>query len=163
MLGHNAHARAPIGRRQPGEATRTSSAANAGVAHSHHPEAGGIPMTRTLRAAAALAAAAVALATASIVQAAPAARVCPSFKQGRLTLTSFTLGTSWTCAAAKSWIVKLSNDHIRISTKNVPLANGPRGYHCFATPFSRGGRATSGSCIKGTIAFPGSGFAWNTA
>jgi hypothetical protein len=37
---------------------------------------------------------------------------------------------------------------------------GPRGYHCFAEPDSRRGRATSGTCFKGTLAFPGTGFAW---
>ena len=42
----------------------------------------------------------------------------------------------------------------------VPLTNGPRGYHCAADPTSEGGHATAGHCIKGTIAFPRSGFAW---
>jgi hypothetical protein len=106
---------------------------------------------------------AAALTSASAVRAEPAAQVCRKFTQGRLTFTSETLGTSWSCAAAKAWIVKLAADRVRVSARNVPLSNGPRGYHCFATPFSRGGRATSGSCIKGTIAFPGTGFAWNGA
>lgn len=92
-----------------------------------------------------------------------AGQLCATFKQGRLTYHSQTLGSGWTCASAKSWIVKLIGDRVPIASKNVPLTNGPSGYHCLATPFSRGGHATSGACFKGTIAFPGSGFAWNTA
>jgi len=106
--------------------------------------------------------AALAIATA-IAQARPAGQVCRAFKQGRLTFSSETLGAGWTCSSAKTWIAKLSKDKIRHSTTNIPLSNGPRGYHCFATPSSQGGRATSGSCIKGTIASPGSGFAWFTS
>jgi hypothetical protein len=102
-----------------------------------------------------------ALTTASAVRAEPAAQVCPKFSHGRLTFTSETLGNSWTCAAAKSWILRVANDRIRHSSRNIPLRNGPRGYHCIATPVSRGGHATSGACFKGTIAFPGTGFAWD--
>jgi hypothetical protein len=120
-------------------------------------------MTRTvLRGVAVLVISATAASvTASAVRAQPAGQLCRKFTQGRLAFTSQTVGTGWTCAAAKSWIVKLSNDRVRVSARNVPLTNGPRGYHCLATPFSRGGRATSGTCFKGTIAFPGSGFAWD--
>ena len=100
---------------------------------------------------------------AGVAQAKPAGQVCRAFKQGSLTFSSETLGTGWTCSSAKTWIGKLSMDKIRHSTKNVPLSNGPRGYHCFATPGSQGGRATAGACIKGTLAYPGSGFAWFTS
>ena len=87
-------------------------------------------------------------------------QVCPSFKQGGRTYRFETLGTGWTCAAAKAWIVKLIGDRVHIVSKSVPLTNGPRGYHCAADPTSQGGRATAGHCIKGTIAFPQKGFAW---
>ena len=104
--------------------------------------------------------AAVCLAAASTVGATSVAQVCRSFKQGALAYTFETLGTKWTCGSAKTWILKLSTDRVGHVTRNIPLKNGPRGYHCFANPGSRGGRATAGICIKGTIAFPGTGFAW---
>ena len=100
------------------------------------------------------------LAAASTAGAARAAAVCPSFKQGGRTYQWETLGSSWTCKSAKPWVVKLLGDHIHTSIKNLPLTNGPRGYHCWAEPNSRRGRATSGTCFKGTFAFPGTGFAW---
>jgi hypothetical protein len=101
-----------------------------------------------------------ALGTPSLVRAAPTAQLCRPFKAGGLTFRSETLGTGWTCSSARSWISRLSQDRVRVTTRNVALRNGPSGYHCIATPNSRGGRATSGACFKGTIAFPGSGFAW---
>jgi len=107
--------------------------------------------------------ASVSLATASTVGAARAGKLCPSFKQGGRSYHSETLGTGWTCASAKPWIVKLSSDRVHVGIANVPLTNGPRGYHCSANPFSRGGRATAGQCFKGTLAFPRSGFAWTAA
>ena len=100
------------------------------------------------------------LAAASTAGAARAGQVCRSFTQGGRTYKSETLGTGWTCSSAKTWIVKLSSDHVHVVSTNVPLTNGPSGYHCFASPPSRGGRAANGSCIKGTLAFPKSGFAW---
>jgi len=101
------------------------------------------------------------LATASTGTAADAGKLCAKFSQNRITYQSQTVGSSWSCAAAKSWIMKLSLDRVPKSfTKNLPLTNGPRGYHCFAEPGSRRGHATSGVCVKGTIAFPRSGFAW---
>src|SRR2546430_16117655 len=117
-------------------------------------------MTRNLGALVAVVAL-VSLAAASTSGATSAGKICPAFKQGGIKYQSQTVGTSWTCASAKSWIVKLSLDRVPKSvTKNLPLTNGPRGLHCFATPLSRGGHATAGSCIKGTLAFPLSGFAW---
>lgn len=101
------------------------------------------------------------LAAASTGRAATAGKICPVVKQGRITYRSQTVGTAFTCASAKAWIMKLSLDHVpRPVMKQVPLTNGPRNYHCFAMPGSRGGHATSGSCIKGTLAFPKAGFAW---
>jgi hypothetical protein len=103
----------------------------------------------------------VALAAASTGGARSAGKICPKFKQARITYESQTVGTGWTCGAAKSWIARLSLDRVpKNVTKNIPLTNGPRGYHCLATPLSRGGHATAGTCIKGTIAYPKSGFAW---
>jgi hypothetical protein len=100
------------------------------------------------------------LATSPSAGAAHTAKVCANFKQGGRTYRSETLGTGWTCASAKAWIVKLIGDRVHIVSKSVPLTNGPRGYHCAADPTSAGGHATAGHCIKGTIAFPQSGFAW---
>jgi hypothetical protein len=101
------------------------------------------------------------LAAASTGGAATAGKICPKFKQGRITYRSETIGTTWSCASAKSWIAKLALDRVpKTVTRNIPLPNGPRGYHCFATAFSRGGHATGGACMKGTIAFPRSGFSW---
>ena len=99
------------------------------------------------------------MAVASAGEAAPAAQVCPPFKTSGVRLTYETLGNSWTCSAAKTWIVKLAADHVAASNVNVPLKNGPRGYHCLATPRKQK-FAVSGACFKGTIAFPGTGFAW---
>jgi hypothetical protein len=121
-------------------------------------------MTRKVRrgvVAVAISAAAI-LVNGAAVRAAPTGQVCGSFKDGRLTLKSFTLGTRWTCSSAKSWIIKLSADKVQVITRNVPLTNGPRGYHCLATVGSKGGRATYGTCFTGTITFPGNGFAWLT-
>jgi hypothetical protein len=102
------------------------------------------------------------LAAASTAGAVGTGKVCPTFKQGRLTFHPETLGTGWTCESAKPWIVKLIGDRVHVGSRNVPLTNGPGGYHCLATPLSRSGHATSGACFKGTIAFPRSGFAWIT-
>jgi hypothetical protein len=103
------------------------------------------------------------LAAASTAGAARDGQVCQSFKLRGLTFKWETVGSGWTCSSAKPWIVKLSADRVHVTGTNVPLANGPRGYHCVATPFSRGGRATGGACLKGTFAFPKSGFSWFTA
>ncbi len=116
-------------------------------------------MTRKLTAIAVVAL--ICLAAASTGGATTAGKVCAPFKQGRITYGSETLGTGWTCASAKTWIKKLTLDVVPKSvTKNIPLSNGPRGLHCFADSGSRGGHATAGACIKGTLAFPKSGFAW---
>ena len=107
-----------------------------------------------------LALVAVALALASNAGATRAAAICKSFKYGGLSYTSETLGSSWSCGAAKTWIEKLSADKVGKLTGSKPLKNGPLGLHCFATPNSIRGRATAGACIKGTLAYPGTGFSW---
>src|SRR4029077_17978598 len=75
------------------------------------------------------------LATASTAGATGAGQICPTFKQGKLTFHPETVGKAWTCASAKPWIVKLIGDPVHVGSRNVPLTNGPRGYHCLATPF----------------------------
>ena len=100
-----------------------------------------------------------ALAAASGGAAAPTAAVCGSLKVSRVKINYETLA-GWTCSSAKTWIVKLAADHVAPSNHNVRLTNGPRGYHCFATPLRRGSWARSGTCFTGTITFPGKGFAW---
>lgn len=100
------------------------------------------------------------LAAASTVGAAGTGQLCRSFNQGGRSYHLETLGAGWTCTSAKPWVAKLIGDPVHVTSRNVPLANGPRGYHCSANPLSRGGHATAGQCIKGTIAFPQSGFAW---
>ena len=99
-----------------------------------------------------------AVAGASAVQAAPP-QVCSSFKLSGRTISYETLGHSWSCSSAKKWVVKLAADKVAISDKNIPLKNGPSGYHCFAEP-AQTNRAVQGTCFTGTIAFPGTGFAW---
>jgi hypothetical protein len=113
-------------------------------------------MKRTI---AILVVACVAAVAASTAGAARAGRVCPTFHQGGTAYHPETLGTGWTCASAKSWIVKLIGDRVTFTGKNIPLKNGPAGLHCLADNSLRG-HASSGACFKGTIAFPGSGFAW---
>ena len=103
----------------------------------------------------ALVAAALAVGTVSTSR---AAAFCGSYKSGKSSGKYETIG-SWTCAAAKPWVLKLSNDHLGHITKNTPLKNGPSGLHCFADGTSKDGRATSGTCIAGTIQFPKKGFA----
>jgi hypothetical protein len=102
------------------------------------------------------------LAVASIAGAAPTGQFCSPFKQGKRTYHWQTLGTGWTCGSARRWIAKLIRDRVHVTSKNVPLKNGPRGYHCNATPGSSGGHATSGECFTGKLAFPKSGFAWTS-
>ena len=103
--------------------------------------------------------AAACLASASTAAATRTGQVCRSFTHDGMTYRFETIGTGWTCGSAKTWIVKLSGDRVAAAAENLPLKNGPRGYHCFAT-LARAGRASAGTCIKGTIAFPKSGFGW---
>ncbi len=110
--------------------------------------------------AASISVVALCLITASTVGAARAGQLCRPFKQGGRSYSWETIGTGWTCSSAKPWVVKLIGDRIRTANANNPLTNGPRGLRCTANPLSRGGHATAGQCIKGTLAFPQSGFAW---
>lgn len=115
-------------------------------------------MNRTLALLAVIAGAC--LLAASTAGASKAGRVCPSFKHNGKSFFLETIGNGWTCSSAQGWAVKLIGDKVAATVvKNVPLKNGPSGYHCFANPGSHG-RATDGTCFKGTIAFPKSGFAW---
>jgi hypothetical protein len=117
-----------------------------------------VQMTRTLAVLVVIAAAC--LAAAATAGARSTAQVCPSFAHGGKSFFLETIGDRWTCSSAKSWAVKLMGDKVPQSvTRSVPLKNGPAGYHCFALPGSHG-RATDGTCFKGTLAFPKTGFAW---
>ena len=99
------------------------------------------------------------LAAASTVRAVPAAQICRTFKLSGLDTAYFTIGNKWTCSSAKAWIVKLAADSVPPSNHNIPLKNGPGGYHCLAEPHTQN-RAVAGTCFTGTIKFPGTGFAW---
>ena len=65
-------------------------------------------------------AASVCLATATTAGAARTGKVCSSFKQGGRTYRSETLGTGWTCASAKAWIVKLIGDRVHVVEQERP-------------------------------------------
>ncbi|MGZ4411724.1 MAG: hypothetical protein ACXVY8_06275 [Gaiellaceae bacterium] len=95
----------------------------------------------------------------SVVSAAPAGQLCPSFKKSGLKYQFETLGSGYSCSSAKGWIDKLSGDRVPVKPGHVPLHNGPKGLHCFATAELKG-HASSGACYKGTLAFPGPGFTW---
>ncbi len=115
-------------------------------------------MNRTL---ALLAAIPACLAAATTADARDTAQFCPSFRHDGKSFSLFTVGNAWSCSSAKGWAVKLIGDKVpRNVTSKVPLKNGPSGYHCFALPGSHG-RATDGTCFKGTVAFPKTGFAWS--
>ena len=118
-------------------------------------------MSRTMRlvGVAVAVAATVALATASTAGAAARDNaICRTFTLKGQKIAGEVIGT-WTCAAAKSWIVKFDNRHVTGAGK-VVLHNGPAGYHCYATRETSGGRVIDGLCYKGTFAYPGSGFTW---
>jgi hypothetical protein len=101
-----------------------------------------------------------ALAAVSAAPAAAAGKVCPSFSQSGLKYFSETVGSGFTCGTAKTWVLKLSKDHVDTTTGKIALSNGPKGYHCVATSDAKG-KASVGACYKGTLAFPKSGFLWN--
>jgi hypothetical protein len=104
---------------------------------------------------------AASLAGSATAHAATAGKVCRTFKTAGLRVQWETAGTGWTCGSAKPWVVKLIDDHVKPSAAgNVPLKNGPRGYHCFAV-FEKHGHVSGGLCYLGTLAFPKSGFTWN--
>ena len=101
-----------------------------------------------------------AFAAVSEVPATAAGKVCPSFSQSGLKYFTETVGSGFTCATAKSWVLKLTNDPVDTTAGRVALNNGPKGYHCVATNDAKG-KASVGACYKGTLAFPKSGFLWN--
>jgi hypothetical protein len=100
-----------------------------------------------------------------IVAAGPAsakAAVCPTLSVSGSKYTWETVGTGFTCANAKHWVLKLVKDPVDTSSGKVALTNGPKGYHCYAVAATKG-VASDGQCYKGTAAFPKSGFAWSSA
>jgi hypothetical protein len=103
---------------------------------------------------------AASLVAATSSHAASAGKICPTFKLGGLKVQWETAGTGWSCTSAKTWVVKLMHDHVKPAPGNVPLKNGPRGFHCFAV-FEKKGLVAGGLCYLGTLAYPKSGFTWN--
>jgi hypothetical protein len=91
--------------------------------------------------------------------AAPASQFCSTLNALGLKLEFATLGTGFTCAAAKTWIVKLTAEKVTAGGGEVPLADGPKGFHCYAT-FEVKGHPSDGFCEKGKLASPSSGFNW---
>lgn len=108
-----------------------------------------------------LAAVGVALCAASGVQAGTGPQICPTITLSGVKLFSETVGHTWTCSAAKAWIVKLAADNVGPSNVDIKLKNGPHGYHCIAEPRKQS-HAVDGACFTGSKAFPGTGFAWVT-
>ena len=105
----------------------------------------------------------VATAVLAALSAAPATAVgkfCPAFSESGLKYQWETAGTGFTCTTAKTWVLKLIKDPVDTNSGKVPLTNGPKGLHCYATDDQKG-HASGGACYKGTIAFPKSGFLWN--
>jgi Flp pilus assembly protein TadG len=100
------------------------------------------------------------VATMSAGPAAAAGKLCPTFSKSGTTYTWETAGTGYTCASAKTWILKLIKDPVDTSTAKAVLTNGPSGLHCYATGDDKG-KASAGVCYKNTIAFPKSGFLWS--
>jgi hypothetical protein len=105
------------------------------------------------------------LAATALMASAPAGatrsgQICPAFRSLKLKVQWETVGEGYTCTSAKPWVLKLIADKVKKSPGNVPLRNGPKGLHCFATLETKG-HASVGVCYKGTLAYPGSGFTWN--
>lgn len=111
------------------------------------------------------------LAAASRVPAAPTAgSACPALtghkwhasygsRSGRRYQWSV-VGKAWKCKTAKRWVAKLVKDRPRRKTGFIPLKNGPKGLHCYATLLDKKGYAFTGVCFKGTFAYPITGFQW---
>jgi hypothetical protein len=117
-------------------------------------------MKRVLASAAIVAIAAIGVPIATAATASAAAQVCPTFSASGLKYQWETVGTGFTCGNAKHWVTKLIKDPVAdTSSGKVALTNGPKGYHCYATDDEKG-HASAGTCYKGTLAFPKSGFAW---
>jgi hypothetical protein len=88
-----------------------------------------------------------------------AGQVCPTFTSLGLKVQWETVGTSFSCSAAKTWVVKLIADKVKQTLGRVPLTNGPKSLHCYATLETKG-HASGGLCYKGTLAYPATGFTW---
>jgi hypothetical protein len=120
------------------------------------------PRTRKAipRAALAGAAATAFLAVASAAPAAQAGHACPSLSKGSLKYSLF-ISDELSCGYANTWVAKLSKDTVTVDPemREARLKNGPKGYSCFARA-RRKGRASSGICYKGSLAFPKSEFDW---
>jgi hypothetical protein len=101
----------------------------------------------------------LAFAGSSPAGAAPAGQLCSTLTALGLKLEWATVGTGFTCASAKTWIVKLIAETVKPAGGEVPLANGPTGFHCYAT-FEVKGHPSDGFCDKGKLASPSSGFSW---
>jgi hypothetical protein len=115
---------------------------------------------RLLAVAALVAIGAVGVPIATATTASATGKVCPTFTASGLKYRWETAGTGFTCTSAKRWLVKLIKEPADTSSGEVKLANGPKGYHCYATLDTKG-HASGGLCYKGTVAYPKSGFTWN--
>jgi curli biogenesis system outer membrane secretion channel CsgG len=87
------------------------------------------------------------------------AAVCPSFKVAGVKLQWSVVGSGLTCSSAKKWVSKLAGESVTASTAKVTFTDGPKGFHCSGAS-DKSGHATIGSCYKGTIQHPTSGFQW---
>jgi|1185.fasta_scaffold132818_2 hypothetical protein len=94
------------------------------------------------------------------VPATAARQVCPPFSSAGLQYSSETIGSGFTCATAKRWVLKLSKEPVAPSFGRVALRNGPKGYHCYGAP-NPDRHASVGSCYRGKAASPKSVFLWN--
>jgi hypothetical protein len=103
--------------------------------------------------------AALAIPALSAGSASAKAEVCPTLTVSGAKYSWETVGTGYTCGSAKPWVVKLVKESVDTSAGKATLTNGPKGLHCFATDDEKG-HASAGTCYKGTLAFPKSGFAW---
>ena len=104
---------------------------------------------------------AVTLAVVSTAGATRTGQLCPAFTVSKLKVQGETVGTGFTCASYKSWVTKLMADKVKVAAGDIPLTNGPKGLHCFATSETKKGYVSGGLCYKGTLAYPVSGFTWN--
>jgi hypothetical protein len=85
---------------------------------------------------------------------------CPSFSKRGLTYQLF-ISNNLTCGFGKTWAQKLSGDSVTVdpNVQTAPLSNGPSGYRCFARARTKG-RASTGLCYKGSLAFPKAEISW---
>jgi hypothetical protein len=73
----------------------------------------------------------------------------------------FVIGTSYQCALAGKWTLKLVQDQVKGSFGDADqLRNGPHGYHCVGDVDNEN-YAYAGFCIKGAQTNPTGGFTWS--